>query len=1474
MTSTVVGSAIISALTAAFEMLDMTIAEPELKSCNKDITDEVMEEAPSFAHERKCALRQVDFEHEPTDDTDFNGFKQLACSTFQLCACEGLATNKTQKFRECRDCGHTTCIICGGKPLHNYAYLPGSTIQERTEPSRFEQKLKAYLPARLQIANLDPAKLIQSLPANIEKKRAFPTHLRHCFEAELHFAKARRGRTWKLIYESHYSHLALTFRRDLSFNWSRAMEPRNIGSAVLVEWALFAKPESTAPARSSQRALLAEPIARMTCTSSLLEGVWEICIPCETIFPMNVEGSGRLVDSWEKRQGLQHAMFAERQVWSEITISPAEPEQENSLAALGMSGKYRLLQDCDTACGSLHKKMGLDTNKEPIFFFLDPYHLGNASNDSFVWATTHNRLSPGEHRALLAKVVGPWRPDAGNSGMISCVINRKWYSCLDAYINPMALESQVKRWLPTGLGNIVVTQNNCRTTSRIMLKVEIPLSILGPRFWRSAKVVEIDLTQAHAVTEVASLIQNAARPLASSQWRRMKSSLVRSRCTDCAPYAPSLQWWVVEKKKQDRSIGTAIKPFENPQEAHEFETKVRSRPPAAIGRLSRGQDCATFTVEMRIPPLIHQTQAKLLGTKADYSQKSDIHFRLVDDHGYDQMELFPHMTLLSNDMEEPSEQPPSFRMSLWSRQLKALKWMISQESHSFWPEKEMEEVRLAYLKQRLEVLVTVLRTIRGGVLADEVGFGKTATVLGLVDIQASGPNASTRPKSGFLLGEKNIHLKATVVFVPVNLIIQWQNEVKKYLGEKYEVLIIPSSSYLTDATYTLQRFLDADIILTNWNVFDDNYFEKLRHFTDAPEVPGDSGRAFREWFEQMLGELGILVQSSKGCQPDSFWDVRDARKGSQSKHEKFARLSRRRKAAQHPPGKALEASIPAVMQAQKRPASESCSKTAPKRQRLNDKSSKSKEDPRHLSLLLHMFSFDRLVLDEFTYAIGQPLEAVSALKADKKWILSGTPPLGSLVDVNSMAKLLGTKIGEDDDLGCIFQGRKAFEEKAKDKTLAELFQSYERRRSPAWYAEKHCRAQEFLDTFVRQNPSCLATIKQETHFEVITLAASERATYFELFQHLVVKNVQFGGEKKKASDKVKSTRAEQLLEMINMSTSPEDALLTCCSMLIPFSPHTQGPLPGRAVCDAILEEKTEEICETMRQLYEKVNNFFGHHRAWGRPTAAENPYVWIYLRCIEKNRYGDLSFSTLMNSVLFHIDSDTRDVQRGRSKSDHKTEQKRRLPAITELSGKLVDQIRSRRFFKMIHLALKEEGLPPCSCCKQIIADASHALIMGLCGHISCASCYQDTGRRRAFSDQCVDLSCSAAAPQHSAILASDFSHDTPMASTSSGSKLNAVIDLLRDTERIAADEFALVFVQYDRLRAALAKSLHANNIPFADASKPRWEDGMKPSEITKARKIEKLGRASTAAVIERFKEKKAGKVCILKVDSTDAAGW
>ena len=64
---------------------------------------------------------------------------------------------------------------------------------------------------------------------------------------------------------------------------------------------------------------------------------------------------------------------------------------------------------------------------------------------------------------------------------------------------------------------------------------------------------------------------------------------------------------------------------------------------------------------------------------------------------------------------------------------------------------------------------------------------------------------------------------------------------------------------------------------------------------------------------------------------------------------------------------------------------------------------------------LEVFHFSRIVVDEYTYLSGKVHSMVTKLTGDRRWVLSGTPPIHDFGSVKTIAAHLNLHLGIDDD---------------------------------------------------------------------------------------------------------------------------------------------------------------------------------------------------------------------------------------------------------------------------------------------------------------------------------------------------------------------------------------------------------------------------------------------------------------------------
>lgn len=158
--------------------------------------------------------------------------------------------------------------------------------------------------------------------------------------------------------------------------------------------------------------------------------------------------------------------------------------------------------------------------------------------------------------------------------------------------------------------------------------------------------------------------------------------------------------------------------------------------------------------------------------------------------------------VLSNAADPEAETPAGFRLPLHQHQLKSLAWMISCEDSGraplllgarreflpvLHPPHRIQSALVAALACKAMARVQRAYHVRGGLLADQVGSGKTATVLALLASAAATQVGRTAEAS----------VRPSLVLAPSRLLVQWRNEVYKFLGsERLEVAVLRSLAEL------------------------------------------------------------------------------------------------------------------------------------------------------------------------------------------------------------------------------------------------------------------------------------------------------------------------------------------------------------------------------------------------------------------------------------------------------------------------------------------------------------------------------------------------------------------------------------------------------------------------------------------------------------------------------------------------------
>ncbi|KAH8434119.1 putative SNF2 family helicase [Aspergillus melleus] len=1463
---------------------------------------------------------------------------ERAARSARLCVCEKQSAVR-QDILKCKLCEHTACAGCAGNPSHSYTSL--KVI--RNLPSDFVTDLRKIIPSRLMVSGITAESYsdLRNDSSVICPSVIWDDYLAAVMRTvgdELRFSEITRGTAWVVSYVSSHSVLNLV-----------------IDPAGGLEWRFFAKALETEPARSVNREILAKPIARMRVASpSLFGGTWQVCAPLSSSLDLIFKPAGVKVPTYEAVCGLQGEGIPSSKVWSQVVVQGSD-EDMNRLE-IDVRGTYNLLPECGTANASLHKREASE-NKPAVYLFLDPTKLGEPKYDSFVFALEHARDPSYAPRLTLAEVAHTWRPSRQPEAHQESVRTyyRKWIDVETIFLQPYSSDTPITFTGPEPGHIISIDHTECSRQNITLLSFSAPSATIGSFGTVGPWEAMSPLDSQAELRDFAWLLLRVTTSTGYEHWNRViekqawNSDEKFSGCTVCTPQKPAMVW--------SCSTRGVIKACEDPRDAALYERQLKSKPvPFLVFRRVDEANSVNMRVTLNVQTLLHQAYNKLLGSSTIGS--ASFHWRLVP-NAHDTRNLaFSKFELGNNDADPESIQPPNFRITLRPEQLRSLYWMVKQEGDDIEPfvEEEVEEALLAELMWRAEAKVSAPKTIRGGLVADDVGYGKTAIILGLIDAQSRRDSVPRpAPTKGF------IPSKATLILTPRTIFTQWMLEITKFLGTKYKVLGFNKSSDLDKVT--IREVQETDIVLMAWEVLGDRkYYRKMQMFTGMPRVPQPEGRNFVDWFSEAHQSLTEQVDTLMDQGPSAFLDSLEARRrrlrnttanftytpskrlrgrhyaeanADQSRDAgidvEYAVISSADEESDTDDGRdpeTLRSKISQLVQLQplrtfappkrkkkgeteeqdvegdaaneeanedtaqaesdrddteyedidapsdQNVATSSREDANPNRkgvgrkrktvkaggkgqkgdagatsrkptQRLFwsdregfgiDRRTKDQDWDTMKNLTIHAFSFERLVIDEFTYVRVEP-NPIAALQARARWVLSGTPPLNNFADVNTIAPLLGVHLGIDDD--DMKSHNKLWKLKKKIQSDAEVFQAYRAPRSEAWHRNRHEHAQTFLDRFARKNVPSIGEIPITEHFILVTLLPAETAIYYELHRQLLGLEEQVI---RGSRSKLGSERTKRIDEIINSSSSADEALLKRCTTLA-LSNQWKNGKPEATTCKSLIETRQDQIAAAVEIFAMEVKLAI-----WLLGKVDENePHFEKFTGSVRKHDFGDDTVTAKAEAVirqafldqteedwkLFFADPEqvakptgkaaagkTNERAGGGAQKDKKKEDK--LPALPDRPEKKeeiravlrrtvanmrsylaewVMRARALRFLEAMHRVQANLELN-CDDCQKRVRGPSEVTILGSCGHSICSGC----ALKFNASEECVLPTCQGAAKKDNFIDASELGGNYgDISARYGGTKIDKLIEII---ESIPQGEKALLFIQFEEIMKVASKAL------------------------------------------------------------------
>ncbi|KAH7118782.1 hypothetical protein B0J11DRAFT_75237 [Dendryphion nanum] len=1157
-----------------------------------------------------------------------------------------------------------------------------------------------------------------------------------------------------------------------------------IGKTVL--WHLYVTCPTSELGNSVLRAALGQPIARGSVQTALMEPIWEIFTPSSSKLMLSLTASVARTKSWRNRLGLLD--YRKETVPSHIDVS-IEGRQSQTI---GLAGKYVLLPNCGTSFSSLYKKV--DSNHNPLYLLHDPDAIGPTKLDPFVFSHNISRMRYGETRPCLARLPPSWRPwhnPGDRSISIESIIPGEWTkSSLRLEMDSPAIKAQV-----ASLSEVSKHVENC---SRPVKVIEATIPCRSSTYQWAVEKVKLLPTLSEANT-----------------WHILEPNSSCSEATcDCAPAKPSILWNVDEK-----GVCTA---YEDRKASALFERAIKTRPQILDVRFSIGSNESVVQVGFNVASLVHRARGRMASQPR--LRECTTSWRLIADHVEPAWEPFDKLRLSSNAGDLPYSGHLGLQYELGDAQKKSLTWMRNQERGVPLTITEIEE-EIHPIGWRVEARADATVSMRGGILADLPSFGKTITTIALIHDEFKTQSQEAILENNGKHAPPNLpalfETTATLVICPPTLVKQWPTELRDFLGD-YNVLIVERVVDLQKLT--IEDVQKAQVIVVSWKVFlDPAYVAQIACFTAVPEPASTKPRAYDAWLDFASQEVPKRVQE---LQQAGAWAF-----DANTSNVLLQRLGQPEFKAIVPLRIGHGSAYKSYSSMKSRTNNKKTTKKTPSPPNTTKRSNDWTAYP---ASILHMFRFNRIVVDEYHYICEDTKNtmayaAIRTLSSHKRWLLSGTPALANFSDVNRIAGIFGVSLGRDNH------------EKKKllgEQTDVEKFLSQMEKKSYFWHKAQHERAQAFLDNFARQNEPSLEHIACSELISPVELGLAHHIVYLELSQHLISQKMQMKKLKGSSSDRI-----DRLNSSLNNSDTAEEALLK--SALI-FQASE-----GQSGIDGLINKREKQISETKRELLTLMKEAEGFQNL---VKDKDGGHYITFKRDLEgPHALGDGEVARSLRRLARSAETSPTEVKKVASLAE---KLKMSTSNIRSSAQEMLLRTRSLRFIKNVEklAPLLDSGntqtpqtcdSPNCSGS----ADVSQLFVAYQCGHFVCEPCLA----KRVDNEDCIHDGCDAPFLAPNLLRLSDLGVSRNKGKESLlGAKIHAVVNLITS---MPDDDQGLIFVPNDETMDIVEEALESYDISFHSVG----------------------GSSSTSETVEDFKNnsdpKTRKKLLILNLNDDSASG-
>lgn len=415
----------------------------------------------------------------------------------------------------------------------------------------------------------------------------------------------------------------------------------------------------------------------------------------------------------------------------------------------------------------------------------------------------------------------------------------------------------------------------------------------------------------------------------------------------------------------------------------------------------------------KVGPVKRRGRRRNKNNKAEEEENSDVFLLIVDrDIERNQMDTG------FEDIADQSEGKNSKRKSKGHKR-PVLMWEVWHQENERWiNENESNDVDLSNQNEILaetveppaNLIIPLLRyqkewlawalkqeesTIRGGILADEMGMGKTAQAIALVvakqEIQraigepslfASAPSSSTTLPA----------VKGNLVICPLVAVVQWVSEIDRFTTKGSNKVLVYHGS---NRGRNIDQFSEYDFVITTYSIVEAEY----RRNVMPPKQKC-------QWCGRSLYEHKMSVHLKYFCGPGA---TKTAKQSKQQRKKLKSKATTLKQSLEFDEDDALDSNVDMHRRGCKKDTKTSMGIGGSGNVLAFGIPADIGESSPTKKSVLHSVKWERIILDEAHYIKDRrssTTRAVFALQSSYKWALTGTPLQNRVGELYSLVRFL------------------------------------------------------------------------------------------------------------------------------------------------------------------------------------------------------------------------------------------------------------------------------------------------------------------------------------------------------------------------------------------------------------------------------------------------------------------------------------